>query len=169
MLITQDTKNKHATSSWRRLGERWRRRLCDRGAGPGLVEERWQNTLRSIARSSNLVVKNRKKSNVGPSKSTSYDFLSQFDFTNFQILEAPVMITAPWEFFFLFSFVSFFPNSTNVFGCHQWTDDSIKWQKKNAMTKKMQRQKIKNKALILVYITSSDRSSDQLPGQTTRT
>ena len=35
--------------------------------------ERWQNTLRSTARSSKLDVKNRKKkSDAGPSRSTSY-------------------------------------------------------------------------------------------------
>ena len=35
-------------------------------------EKRWQNTLRSMGRSSKLVMKNREDSNAGPSRSASY-------------------------------------------------------------------------------------------------
>ena len=42
------------------------------GTGGTGLGERWQNTLRSTARSSKLVVKNLLKSNARPSRSTSY-------------------------------------------------------------------------------------------------
>ena len=59
--------------------------------------------LRSTARSSKLVVKNRKNSNAGPSRSTPYIFSrGKFVVINFQILEAPAMSTAPRVFFLFF-------------------------------------------------------------------
>ena len=97
MLITQDTKN--GTRNLELGGG------LESGDGGDCViwieeleeqvSERWQDTLRSTARSSKLAVKNRKKS---PSRSTSYT-LSKFDFTSFQI--------PPLEHF-LFCFQFFF-------------------------------------------------------------
>ena len=51
--------------------------IRDWRAGGADLGEGWQNTLRSTARSSKLV-KNRKKSNAGPSRSTSFFSLSKF-------------------------------------------------------------------------------------------
>ena len=67
--------------------------------------------MRSTARSTKLVVKKRKKINAGPRHIFLPSTLSKFISTNFQILEAPAISTAP-EHSFLF--LPFFPKLSNA-------------------------------------------------------
>ena len=63
MLVTPDTKIGHSTSNSaaaKRAVIWWR--LWDGGSGGVGLGERWQNTLRSTAGSSKVVMKNRKRS-----------------------------------------------------------------------------------------------------------